>query len=185
MDGVVPIGASPFPLIGRRGLQDQLGIEPLLRDPSWRGGHYSEQPTNFPIALMAFWPLMFGSEYLLKKAPTRQQGQHYLRNLAEDLACTLDANDWIYQLRVNDSYNLIDCLERIQTRVLMVDLAGDELYPAALGGVHRVLDTLGLLANYVRIAEAQPYGHAGISRTVSSYGPRIGAFLTSLTSPQP
>lgn len=69
MDGVVPIGASPFPLIGRRGLQDQLGIEPLLRDPSWRGGHYSEQPTNFPIALMAFWPLMFGSEYLLKKPP--------------------------------------------------------------------------------------------------------------------
>ncbi len=54
MRGVVPIVSSPFPNAGRRGMQDFLGIEPLLRDPTWNQGAYTDQPRNFPLAVMAY-----------------------------------------------------------------------------------------------------------------------------------
>src|SRR3989454_11986763 len=73
MRGVVPIVSSPFPNAGRRGMQDFLGIEPLLRDPTWNQGVYTDQPRNFPLAVMAYWMLLGGAGHLWGVAPTRER----------------------------------------------------------------------------------------------------------------
>jgi homoserine O-acetyltransferase len=184
LDGIVPLAATPYPLVGRRGMQDFLGIEPLLRDPTWNGGNYTEPPNNFPMALMGFWAWVFGSGHLWDRAPTREKAWTYLPHVVTKLAGELDANDWIYQLRVNDTYDLRDRLARIQARVLFLEMAGDEIVPRELGATEQVLATLGDRAEHLRVAEAEHYGHAGVAKTLPLYAPRIAAFLKSL-EPQP
>ncbi len=185
MDGIVPISATPYPLVGRRGMQDFLGTEPLLSDPTWNDGNYREQPRNFPIALMAFWVFVFGNGHLWDVAPTRDRSRTYLPHLVNKLARELDANDWIYQLRVNEHYNLIDQLQRLRARVLIVEMAGDDMVPPELGYPGQLLTRLGDRARAVVVSEGAHYGHAGIAKTMPLYSEPIGRFLRSLASAAP
>jgi homoserine O-acetyltransferase len=180
MRGIVPLIASPFPNAGRRGMQDFLGIEPLLRDPTWNHGVYTEQPRNLPLAIMTFWVFVDGAGHLWEVAPTREQAWQYLPDLAKRVGQNLDANDWIYQLRVSDGYDVASQLDRIKAHVLVVNMAGDEMVPVELGHIERALEKLGDKAEYVLVKEAAGYGHAAVSQTVDIYGPKIGAFLQQL-----
>lgn len=180
MRGIVPLISSPFPNAGRRGMQDFLGIAPLLSDPTWHNGAYTEQPRNLPLALMAFWVFVDGAGHLWEVAPTREQSWQYLPDLAKRVGQNLDANDWIYQLRVSEGYDVASQLDRIKARVLVLNMAGDEMVPVELGHLERAVEKLGEQAEYLVVKEAAGYGHGAVAQTVDIYGPKIGAFLQKL-----
>ncbi len=185
MRGVVPIVSSPFPNAGRRGMQDFLGIEPLLRDPTWNQGTYTDQPRNFPLAVMAYWMLLDGAGHLWDVAPTRERSFQYLPLLAKQITQNLDANDWIYQLRVNDGFDAYSQLERVKARVLVINMAGDEVVPIELGHIAKASAKLGPKAEYLLVREAAGYGHAAVVQTVDVYGPKLGEFLSKLPADKP
>ncbi len=184
MRGIVPIASSPFPNAGRRGMQDALGIEPLLRDPTWNQGAYTEQPRNLPLAMMAFWVFIDGVGHLWDVAPTRERSFQYLSELAKQLAQNLDANDWIYQLRVNDGFDAYSQLERVNARVLVINMAGDEMVPVDLGHLEKAMQKLGAKAEYLLVKEAAGYGHLAVGQTIDIFGPKIGAFVRKLEADQ-
>ena len=177
--GVIPMIASPFANAGRRGMQDYLGQEPLLSDPSWQGGEYAQQPRNFRLALMAYWVFLDGAQHLWEVAPTRAQALHYLPELAIKLAASLDANDWIYQLRVNDDFDAASSLDRITAQVLAIELEGDEMVPVELGQIDQVKQRLGERIDYLLIKDSGR-GHSALPHVINKVAPRIGAFLQGL-----
>jgi homoserine O-acetyltransferase len=180
MRGVVPLISSPFPNAGRRGMQDFLGIEPILRDPMWNEGAYTEQPRNLALAWLFNQVFVDGAGHLWELAPTREQSFQYLPDLAKRAAQNLDANNWIYQLRVNDGFDAYSQLERVKARVLVINMAGDELVPVELGHIEKAMEKLGAKAEYLLVREAAGYGHRAVGQTIDIYGPKIGEFLQKL-----
>ena len=178
---IIPMVASPFPLAGRRGMQDYLGIEPLLIDPSWDGGNYLEPPRNFPLAIMTYWIFMSGVNHLWRAAPTRELALRHLPRLAKKIAAKLDANDWIYQLRANDTFNAAPSLEAIEAQVLAVAIDGDEMVPVELGQLEEARRILVEKMEIVEISDSGTgKGHASLQHVLQACAPKIGEFLKSL-----
>ena len=75
-----------------------------------------------------------------------------------------DANDFVYQMRVNDGFDAYRDLNRVKARVLMINMAGDGMVPAQLGHAEKVLATLGPRADYVLVKEASGYGHRAVGQ---------------------
>jgi homoserine O-acetyltransferase len=180
MRGIVPIVSSPFPNAGRRGMQDFLGIESVIKDPTWNNGDYTEQPRNFPFAWMVFSVFVDGAGHLWDVAPTRERSFQYLPEFAQRVVQNLDANDWIYQLRVNDDFDAYSQLERVKARVLVINMAADEAVPVELGHVEKALEKLKGKAEYLLVSEAASHGHLAVMQTIEIYGPKIGEFLQKL-----
>lgn len=177
--GIIPMIASPFALAGRRGMQDYLGIEPLLIDPTWDGGNYNETPQNFPLAIMAYWIFMSGVNHLWNAAPTRERSLQHLPKLAAKIAAKLDANDWIYQLRANDTFNVSPRLEEIQAQVLAIAVDGDEMVPVELGQLDEAKRRLGDKMDIV-LARDSGRGHAALQHELGACAPKMNQFLKSL-----
>ena len=182
MRGVVPLISSPFPNAGRRGMQDFLPAEVITSDPTWNNGAYATQPRNFPLAIMMFDLSLDGAGHLWDVAPTREQSFSYLPKATQQQVNAWDANDFVYQMRVNDGFDAYRDLNRVKARVLMINMAGDGMVPAELGHAEKVLATLGPRADYVLVKEASGYGHRAVGQTVTVYPPKIGEFLQRLAS---
>jgi homoserine O-acetyltransferase len=180
MRGVVPLVSSPFPNVGRRGMQDFLSMEAIISDPTWRNGEYDEQPRNFPLALMGYLVFLDGAGHLGEVAPTRERSFQYLPEVAKRLAPNLDANNWIYLMRVNDAFDAYGHLERVKARVLVINMAGDEVVPVELGHIEKALEKLGEKAEYLLVRNAAGHGHGAVGQTVEIYGPKIDEFLQKL-----
>ena len=181
MHGLVPVISSPFPNAGRRGMQDFLPIEAITKDPSWQGGAYAVQPTNLPLAFMMYWVSIGGAGHLYEAAPTREQAFSFLPEIFKKRASTLDANDFIYSLRANDGFDVYSEIDRVKAKVLMINMAGDELVPIELGHAENALEKLGSKAEYLLVNEASGYGHIAVAFTAKFYGPKMHEFLRELT----
>src|SRR5262245_2201152 len=182
MRGVVPLISSPFPNAGRRGMQDFLPAEAITTDPTWNNGAYTTQPRNFQLAVMMFAVSLDGAGHLWDVAPTRDQSFSYLPKLTQQALSSWDANDFIYQMHVNDGFDAYRDLSRVKARVLMINMAGDGLVPAELGHAEKVLATLGPKADYLLVKESSGYGHLAVGQTATLYAPKIGDFLQRLAS---
>jgi len=180
MRGLVPLIASPFPNAGRRGMQDFLPAEAIISDPTWSNGAYKEQPKNLPLAAMVFLLSLDGAGHLWDVAPTREQSFSYLPNTTAQFLHSWDANDFLYQMRVNDGFDAYRNLDRVKADVLMINMAGDELVPPELGHAQKVLEKLGAKADYLLVQEAYGYGHIAVGQTAPVYGPRLGSFVQKL-----
>ena len=182
VQGIIPIIASPFPVAGRRGMQDFLATEPLRLDPTWQDGEYQTQPKLFPLALMNYWVFIDGAEHLWSQAPTRQEAWAYLPKLVEKLAASIDANDWIYQLDANRDFDAISHLDVVRAKLFCIELGGDEMVPIELRHIDAVRQALGGQVEYLLVPDAAGYGHSGLPITIDVYGPRIRQFLEGLPS---
>ncbi len=134
---------------------------------------------------MAYWVFLDGAGHLWDIAPTRERSFQYLPLLAKQITQNLDANDWIYQLRVNDGFDAYSQLERVKARVLVINMAGDEVVPIELGHIAKASAKLGPKAEYLLVQEAAGYGHAAVVQTVDVYGPKLGEFLSKLPADKP
>jgi len=182
MHAAIPVVSSPFPNAGRRGMQDFLGVEPIISDPAWRSGEYTEQPYSFRLAWMMYRTGLDGAGHLWEAAPTREQSFAYLPELAKKATQGLDANDWIYQMRVNDGFDAFSQLSRVKARILMINVAGDELVPLDLRHAEKTLEKLGARAEYLLVKEADAFGHFAASQTVDIWAPKLGEFLNKIES---
>jgi homoserine O-acetyltransferase/O-succinyltransferase len=180
MLGVVPIISSPFPNAGRRGMQDFQSIEILLRDPTWHNGMYTEQPRNLVLATMSYTMLLDGAGHLWEVAPTREKSFQYLSEMEKRGTGTLDANDWIYQLRVADGFDVYSQLDRVKAKVLVINMAGDPATPIELRHIDKALEKLGEKADYLLVKEAPGNGHFAFAYTTDIYAPKIQEFLQKL-----
>jgi homoserine O-acetyltransferase len=182
MRGLIPLVSSPFPNAGRRGMQDFLPAELITSDPTWNNGAYKDQPRNFPLAVMTYWLSVDGAGHLWDVAPTREQAFAYLPEVTKQQLRSWDANDFLYQIRVNDGFDAFRDIDRIKAKVLMVNMAGDGLVPVELGHAEKVMQKLGPKADYVLVKEAYGYGHLAVLQTVAVYAPKIGEFVQQLMS---
>ena len=82
-----------------------------------------EQPSNFPLAVMMFGRAWCGP--FVEVAPTREQAFAYLPEATKQQVRSWDANDFLYQMRVNDGFDAYRDLDRVKARVLMINMAGD------------------------------------------------------------
>jgi homoserine O-acetyltransferase len=180
--GLVSLISSPFPNAGRRGMQDFLPAEAITSDPTWNSGGYKEQPKNFPLAVMMFFLTLDGAGHLWEVAPTREKSFSYLPEATKELVRSWDANDFLYQMRVNDGFDAYRDLDRLKARVLMINMAGDGLVPVELGHAEKVLEKLGPKADYLLVKESYGYGHIAFAQTVAVYGSKIGEFLQRLAN---
>ena len=180
MRGLVPLISSPFPNAGRRGMQDFLPAEAITSDPTWSNGTYKEQPKNLQLAAMIFLLSLDGAGHLWDVAPTREQSFSYLPDATSQFVRSWDANDFLYQMRVNDGFDAYRNLDRVKADVLMINMAGDELVPPELGHAQKVLLKLGAKADYLLVQEASGYGHIAVAQTAAVYGPRLGSFVQKL-----
>ncbi len=178
--GIIPIASSPFPNAGRRGMQDYFAIEAIIRDPSWKNGDYKEQPNNLAITWMYWVISAYGAEYYWEMAPTREKSFEYLPELFKKAGREADANDSIYQWRVNDGFDAYTQLDKIKARVLVVNLAGDPMVPIELGHIEKTMEKLGEKCEYFLVKESSKFGHLAFLFTMKVIGPRIGDFLKKI-----
>jgi homoserine acetyltransferase len=104
----------------------------------------------------------------------------YLPDLAKKLAAKIDANDWIYQLRVNNHFDVAASLDSIEAQVLAIELDGDEMVPVELGQMEEVKGRLGERVEYLLFNDTGR-GHSALPSIIQHIGPRIGQFLSKLS----
>jgi homoserine O-acetyltransferase len=180
MRALVPIVSSPFPNAGRRGMQDFLPAHAITSDPTWRGGDYNEPPRNLHLAIMMYWLGLDGAGHFWEAAPSRERAFSYLPKATVELARSWDANDFLYQLRVNDGFDAYSALDRVKARVLIINMVADEMVPVDLRHAEKALEKLGSKAQYMLVHEASEHGHFAAAYTTAVYGPKIADLLRGL-----
>jgi len=178
--GIIPMASSPFPNAGRRGMQDFLSIEAIIKDPSWKNGDYSEQPNNLAISWMYGVLFGYGAVHLWEVAPTREKSFEYLPELFKKAGRDADANNSIYQWRVNDGFDAYSQLDKIKARVLVINLVGDPMVPIELNHIEKAMEKLGEKGEYLLVKESSKFGHLALLYTMNIIGAKIGEFLKKI-----
>jgi homoserine O-acetyltransferase/O-succinyltransferase len=178
--GMIPIASSPFPNAGRRGMQNFLAIEAIIKDPSWENGDYSEQPGNLIIVWAYSMLLNDGTDHLWEVASTREQSFEYLPELFKKVGRDADANNWIYLMRVNDGFDAYSQLHKIKAWVLAINFAGDLNVPAELNHIEKTIEKLGEKGEYLLVKESSKFGHMAFMATMNVIRPKIGKFLRKI-----
>jgi homoserine O-acetyltransferase len=173
MDAIVPLIASPFPNAGRRAMVDLVPQAILLADPAFFGGDYVIQPPSIRSAEQVYDLLMSGAPGWQTRYPTREVAIRGV--LGPDSSRHRDACDFLYQLRLNDGFDAWSELDRVKARVLMINLADDELVPVELGHNRAAARKLRG-ARYLEVA-ATGQGHGGLMPTIDQWGPKLDRFL--------
>jgi len=133
MDVLVPMAAQPTAMSSRNWMMRRMIIDSIRKDPEWKDGTYTTQPTTFRTAAIFFSIATSGGTLAYQKlAPTRAQAD---KLLDERLASptTADANDYLYQWESSGDYDPSALLERIEARLLAINAADDERNPPETG----------------------------------------------------
>lgn len=132
MDAAVPIACQPGPMSGRNWIQRRVSIEAIRNDPEWNGGEYETNPTRYVLTAPFSGLLTQSVVRIQERAPTREAGDEYYRELVER-AAKGDANNRLYQVEALMDYDPSADLDKITARLLAINFADDELNPTALG----------------------------------------------------
>lgn len=177
MDGIVPLVSSPFPNAGRRGAIDLLPAALIRGDPAWKGGDYAVNPAITRLAFRIFGVFMTTAEHLDRVNPTRDAVRQWVDDPA---APAPDANDFLYQLELNEGFDAWSALDRVRCPVLMINGARDPMVPVELHHAERVAARLPD-ATYLEIVENGEYGHGAVGRSTRAWAPALAAFLARLS----
>jgi homoserine O-acetyltransferase/O-succinyltransferase len=173
MDALVPMIASPKPNAGRRGQIDFLAEAIVRNDPDFDGGNYKTNPHSVALAKTMYGMWLSQAAGLQEEYPTREAVGDEFTNM---LVPETDANDFIYQVRMNDGFDAWSQLAKVRAPVLIINMAGDLMVPAQLGDAKAAAAKLKD-ATYIEVAEGSEYGHGGLMRTISAWGPKMRAWL--------
>lgn len=123
---LVPIGAYPLPMAGRNWIIRRMSIEAIRRDPSWKGGNYTQPPTSYLYTAPLLILLAHGVRQLHDLAPSSQAADQYYEQLLKTIA-QHDANDLLYILDATQGFDPSPDLEKITAKVLAINFEGDEI----------------------------------------------------------
>lgn len=179
MQAVVPMIASPFPNVGRRGLIDTITEEIIRRDPAFQDGAYEQNPEQAVRLASLFYSLFLtGLPTWEERVPTREAA-YQLAQAGGGAFQNADATDLIYMMRLNDGFDAWSQLDRVRVPVLIINVAEDEMVPLALGHARQAVERLHD-AEYIEISDPV-FGHGGLRRGISQWGPRLKEWLDRKT----
>ena len=172
MDAAVPMIASPKPNAGRRGMIDFL-VEAIVRnDPNFNDGNYTTNPKGAALAYSMYGMWLNGAAGLQEDHPTRELSEKAI----DDSEWAPDANDFIYQVRMNDGFDAWSQLGKVRAPMLLINLAGDLMVPIQLGDAKAAAAKLKD-ARYLQVEEGEKYGHGGLVATMPVWAPKMRAWL--------
>ena len=178
MDALVPMIASPFPNAGRRGVIDFLPEAIIKADPAWQGGDYKTNPQGMHFADLLYSLFLRTPEWYDHELPTRADTEKWVRE-GHGQFDSPDANDFIYQMELNDGFDAWAQLDRIHSPVMIINMAADNMVPAELEQAQKAAARLKN-ATYIEVKEESAYGHGALARTTDVWGPKLRAWLESI-----
>ncbi|MFL5261087.1 MAG: alpha/beta fold hydrolase [Anaeromyxobacteraceae bacterium] len=139
MDALMPIASQPIQISGRNLLWRRLVAETIRSDPEWSGGDYASQPRRWTYAVPIFTLMTDSPVRLQRQAPTRKDADAMYDKLVEGARQKLDANDYLYWYESSWDYDPEPDLAKIKARLVAVNFADDEINPAELGVMERLV----------------------------------------------
>lgn len=138
-DGIVPLASAPTRIAGRNRMIRHMAMEDIRRDPEWKGGDYTAQPSGLRAALQML--------YIMTSAPLVQQHDFPTRALADSAIDawldarmrSMDANDMLYAFDASRDYDPEPLLRRITAPLLAINSADDQVNPPELGLLERLV----------------------------------------------
>jgi homoserine O-acetyltransferase len=175
MDALVPMISSPFPNAGRRGVIDYLPAAIIKADPQWKQGNYKDNPDSARLADELYSLFLRTPAWYQEELPTRADTEKWVREGRGQFGWP-DANDFIYQLELNDGYDAWSRIDQIACPVLMINVANDNMVPVELGDAAKVAARLKD-ATYIEIQDEAKYGHGALGRTSTIWAPKLKEWL--------
>jgi homoserine O-acetyltransferase/O-succinyltransferase len=164
--------SSPKPNAGRRGMIDFLAEAIVRNDPNFNGGNYTTNPKGAALAFAMYGMWLDGAVGLQEDHPTRELSEKAI----DESDWAPDANDFIYQVRMNDGFDAWSQIEKVRAPMLLINLAGDQMVPIQLGDAKAAAAKLKDVT-YLQVEEGAKYGHGGLMPTASVWAPKMRAWL--------
>jgi homoserine O-acetyltransferase len=122
---------------GRNRVNRKLMLDNIRRDPEWNNGNYTKQPYGLRAALGML--MIIGSDPIRwqRDYPTAELTDRFVDKFLDDAMKTTDANDFLYQYDASRNYDPSPDLEKITTRVLLINVQDDYVNPPELGIAER------------------------------------------------
>ncbi len=176
MDALVPMASQPTPMASRNWMLRRMLVESIRRDPAYRNGDYTEQPSSLRTANVLFGIATSGGTLAYQALdPTNAAADRHVDALLAAPA-PADANDYLYQWESSRDYDPSPDLERITAAVLAINAADDERNPPESGLMDRAMARLahGRLLLIPASADTRGHGTTGFARF---WAREVGEFL--------
>ena len=159
-DGVVPLASSPARMSGRNWLTRRLLIETIKRDPEYKVGYYTQQPSSMNLAFAWFGVVTNGgTKALVSRAKDATVGDQIISSALE-ASNRGDANDLIYQYEASSDYDPWSALEKINVPVLAINSQDDERNPPELGVMEEATRRNPNIRHFLIKSSPQTRGHS-------------------------
>ena len=152
MDALMPIVSQPVEIAGRNRMWRKTAMDAIRNDPGWNNGEYQTQPTSMvtvarlaaiavggPLDMQTRAPTREAADSLLDQASAVWAGGGSLLDQTSTAGALADANDTLYQLDCSRTYNPEPDLERIQARLIAINVPDDFINPPELGIMDRTI----------------------------------------------
>jgi homoserine O-acetyltransferase len=179
MDALVPMASQPTEMSSRNWMMRRLIIDTIRKDPEWKDGNYTTQPSAFRVASVFYGIATNGGTLAYQKqAPTRERADKLLDDrLAAPFKA--DANDFLYQWDSSRDYNPSPGLDRIQAALLAINSADDERNPPETGIMQRELNRVTNGRLYLIPASEDTRGH-GTTGMAKFWKQQVREFLATV-----
>jgi homoserine O-acetyltransferase len=133
-DALMPLACNAVPLAGRNRMMRYMAIENIERDPAWKNGEYTTEPTE-GVRTAAEMILIMGLAPLQsqKNFPTPEAAEKNVDSYLDHAVKVDDANDMIYHLDASRDYDPSKNLGKITAPMMWVNSADDFVNPPELG----------------------------------------------------
>ena len=147
MDALMPMACLPVEIVGRNRIYRLMQIEAIEKDPEWKGGEYTVQPsqgirtfTYLRLLAAGMPPLQMQENFPTAEATDKYFENFvsgYIENYHKTFLIPLDANNEIYQVDASRNYNPSPQLGKIEAKVTFINSADDFIDPPELGIAER------------------------------------------------
>lgn len=180
MDAIIPVACQPDKIAGRNLLWRRMITTAVRSDPEWNGGDYLRPPSSLARVYPIFRLMTSNAVQLQQELPDVEEVNAWLESIAEFCRSgQIDANDLIHRFEASVDYDPAPDLERIQSAVLAINFADDELNPPELGIFDRTKQRVRNGQFVLIPASSQTQGHM-TNRKASVYAPYVADFLAKL-----
>ncbi len=181
MDALVPMASQPTETASRNWMLRRMLIETIRRDPEYKGGDYTTQPSSLRAANVLFGIATSGGTLGYQKLdPTHAQADAHVDVLLAAPPPS-DANDYLYQWNASRDYDAAPGLERIEAALLAINSADDERNPPETGIMDRAMPRVKNGHLFLIPASGDTRGH-GTTGLAKFWASQLGEFLQ--TAPQ-
>jgi homoserine O-acetyltransferase len=179
MDALMPIASQPIQISGRNLLWRRIITETIRSDPDWKDGDYQVPPTRWTNALPLFTIMADSAARLQSQAPTWKEANGLYDQLVGNARKNYDANDYLYWFESSRDYDPEPELGRIKAPLLAVNFADDQINPAELGVMEKLITRVPGGRSVLVPASDRTMGHQTLSQAVL-WKPFLEQLLRSL-----